>query len=182
MVSRKNASRSSGAIRSYSSPRRAVIISLRDTVLSPSLSKCSKTPSIERGLPALHRRRYLGSAGRHSRTFQRATLLKRFVVGWPVLCVVALRDRSARATQLPCWIHEMNSCLGFFALKHSVAVIFSTYVRMALSKRIGRAAGARKIWESTGFIRKVNWTPPITRSTACGRLVERFDASAGAAL
>lgn len=44
---------------------------------------------------------------------QRASALERFTVGWPVLGPVGRGCRSAQASQLPRWIHEMNLRTGF---------------------------------------------------------------------
>jgi EPS-associated MarR family transcriptional regulator len=43
---------------------------------------------------------------------QRASALERFVIGWPISGLVGWRGRSAHASQLPRWIHEMNPSPG----------------------------------------------------------------------
>ena len=63
-------------------------------------------------LPAsLARRRRRPSHVRIESDRQGAALLQRFVVGRPVLRLVAQRDERADAGQPPRWLHKMNSAL-----------------------------------------------------------------------
>ena len=67
--------------------------------------------------PALARRRRHPGHVRVEPDRQGAALLQRFVVGRPVLGLVARRDGSAHAGQLPRWIREMNPSSGLCATK-----------------------------------------------------------------
>ncbi|WP_206078493.1 hypothetical protein, partial [Poseidonocella sp. HB161398] len=56
--------------------------------------------------------------------------LQRFVVGRPVLGLVARRDGSAHADQLPRWIRKMNPSPGLCATKLvNMAVLFSSSLK-----------------------------------------------------
>ena len=70
-----------------------------------TVSLLSATPACRRGVPA-----HLWVEPDR----QRASALERFIIGWPVFGLVGRGRRSAHATQLPCWIHEMNPSQDLF--------------------------------------------------------------------
>lgn len=85
-----------------------------------------------------------------------AALLERFVVGRPVLGLVARRDGSAHASQLPRWIHEMNPSSYLCATKP----VRSSSSRMP-DRSVGSRAGCR-------FGRVPRGSHPSIGTRSCG--------------